>query len=546
MFRRVKIKILWVALLLILSAVTAISPAHAAGPQVALSATSGRAGTVVVINEVDPCPDIENYQDIRVTFTDAGGTVWPGGYMSMVRPGNSGKWSVSYRALIQFRHADRMDPTTYSPTPTLGRGVFNVACTANGQVIQQYEPAPFTVTDVAPPIHLQPQSVVRGGQVRISSSVDVCSSSHPVHVTVGSADYFAEMWPEVNSADGSWSIDHVFPEKIRHPMSGQEVDLPLGAYSVNAECIESRSSYTALANFSSSHVNVVLSSARYVALGDSYSSGQGIGDYVSPGAPCNRSKKAYPYLIAQEFALGSPLHAACGGAVTDDFHTARNANERAQLENLSQDTEVVTLTIGGNDAGFFEVLDGCISRPDHVVQISCRLNAGLRDGVNRRLTDLEGGADSDINGRKIHSLESVYREIHAKASNAKIYVAGYPNLFGSLPFTYSRFYCNLVGVSARISYVDAQWINQLTARLNRAIEKAVNSARANGASITYVAPSAFVGRGLCDNLSVFGPWINGLLLTGDPLRAKDESFHPTATGDESGYKKDIGDAIRRG
>src|SRR5690349_15814765 len=89
----------------------------------------------------------------------------------------------------------------------------------------------------------------------------------------------------------------------------------------------------------------------YVALGDSYSSGVGTRTYINDGTSCQRSTKAYPYLIAQ--ARGYTLNfQACSGAKTADV----TAN---QLGALNTGTRYVTISIGGNDAGFSDVLTEC-------------------------------------------------------------------------------------------------------------------------------------------------------------------------------------------
>src|SRR3954452_1865559 len=83
--------------------------------------------------------------------------------------------------------------------------------------------------------------------------------------------------------------------------------------------------------------------ASYVALGDSYSSGVGTRTYISDGTSCQRSTKAYPYLIAQ--ARGYALNfQACSGATTSTVTSS-------QLAALSSTTQFVTMSVGGNDAG---------------------------------------------------------------------------------------------------------------------------------------------------------------------------------------------------
>ena len=89
----------------------------------------------------------------------------------------------------------------------------------------------------------------------------------------------------------------------------------------------------------------------YVALGDSYAAGTGTRSYLSDGTSCQRSVYAYPSLIASSRGYALNLR-ACSGATI--------ANVAAdQLSALSAATSYVTLTVGGNDAGFSSVLSTC-------------------------------------------------------------------------------------------------------------------------------------------------------------------------------------------
>src|ERR1700737_1237361 len=89
----------------------------------------------------------------------------------------------------------------------------------------------------------------------------------------------------------------------------------------------------------------------YVALGDSYSSGVGTRTYYNDGTSCQRSPYAYGPKIAA--ARGYALNfQACSGAKTTDV----NSN---QLGPLNSSTNLVTITIGGNDAGFSNVIVNC-------------------------------------------------------------------------------------------------------------------------------------------------------------------------------------------
>src|SRR6476620_11005745 len=91
----------------------------------------------------------------------------------------------------------------------------------------------------------------------------------------------------------------------------------------------------------------------YVALGDSYSSGVGSGSYDSASGDCKRSTKAYPALWANANSPSSFAFTACSGARTDDVTAG-------QLSPLNSSTDLVSISIGGNDAGFADVMTTCV------------------------------------------------------------------------------------------------------------------------------------------------------------------------------------------
>src|SRR5690349_2351857 len=88
----------------------------------------------------------------------------------------------------------------------------------------------------------------------------------------------------------------------------------------------------------------------YVALGDSYSSGVGTRTYISDGTSCQRSTYAFPSLVAQQKGYALTFK-ACSGARIPDV--------TGQLSALSATTGYVTVSVGGNDAGFSSVIAEC-------------------------------------------------------------------------------------------------------------------------------------------------------------------------------------------
>jgi lysophospholipase L1-like esterase len=92
----------------------------------------------------------------------------------------------------------------------------------------------------------------------------------------------------------------------------------------------------------------------YVALGSSFASGPGIEPVVHPG--CGRSGRNYPSLVAARLGLDL-VDASSGGATVDDVLTRpqallTGARVPPQVEAVRPDTDLVTVTVGGNDVGY--------------------------------------------------------------------------------------------------------------------------------------------------------------------------------------------------
>ncbi len=291
--------------------------------------------------------------------------------------------------------------------------------------------------------------------------------------------------------------------------------------------------------------NFVPPEPTYVALGDSYSSGEGNPPYA-PGTDeqadkCHRSDAAYGPLLDQALNLGATKFSACSGAITDDFFNANHLypTEPRQLDSLSAATKTVTLTIGGDDAGFPEVVNDCVNVGIQA-GFGCSTGQALRDGVSRRLTALSGGAPESIDGHPIHSYLSVLEAIHKEAPNARIVIGGYPLLFGTDEAGYrvepkapSGRTCT-VGTSLagplEVDYSDAQWMNAEGLKLDSIIKKAVKQAKKAKIPVGYASPTGFLSHGLCDSSQ---SWLNPVTVNGtepDP-----GSLHPNSVG-QQGYE----------
>ena len=224
----------------------------------------------------------------------------------------------------------------------------------------------------------------------------------------------------------------------------------------------------------------------YVALGDSYSSGVGTRSYISDGTACQRSTYAYPYLISVKRGFTLSFQ-ACSGAKISDVSSK-------QLGSLSSATAYVTLSVGGNDAGFSSVITEC-AQP------------GWMSDCNGAIDQ----AQAYINNTLPRALSTLYASIRSKAPNAKVVVVGYPRIFNGED-------CN---AGTWFSPTEESRLNQTADLLDSKI-----SAAASAKGFGFANPtSRFVGHAVCDDVE----WINGL------SNPTSESYHPNRTGQSSGY-----------
>jgi lysophospholipase L1-like esterase len=93
-------------------------------------------------------------------------------------------------------------------------------------------------------------------------------------------------------------------------------------------------------------------SSKYVALGSSFAAGPGIPP-AEPGGPaaCGRSSRNYANLVAGHLGLAL-TDATCSGATTANVLTTGQAGQPPQIQAVTADTKLVTMTIGGNDVDY--------------------------------------------------------------------------------------------------------------------------------------------------------------------------------------------------
>jgi lysophospholipase L1-like esterase len=210
------------------------------------------------------------------------------------------------------------------------------------------------------------------------------------------------------------------------------------------------------------------STLNYVALGDSYSAGSGVLPLdLSAPLECARSAVNYPHDLASWYGLNL-TDATCGGARTQDFTGSQYPGVAPQLDALNSSTDVVTMTIGGNDSNTF--IDAILA---------CGSAGVLTLGFGHPCESIYGSSfDNTIDNTTYASLVSTLGAVRAKAPNARVAIVGYPWIVPSqaVPGCY---------VKMPIASGDIPYLRDLESHLNSAVQRA---AAATGA--TYVDMSA--------------------------------------------------------
>jgi lysophospholipase L1-like esterase len=227
----------------------------------------------------------------------------------------------------------------------------------------------------------------------------------------------------------------------------------------------------------------------YVALGDSFSAGNGTGlPDLDPA--CYRSSLAYAPLVAAERPDTSLTFVACGFGVTTQTVVD------TQVGVLDRQTDFVTLSVGGNDLGFAQLAGTCVL----ATELQCLgLTAQTAAFVETVLPS---------------RLDATYDAVRERVRKAEVVVVGYPRFFAAdyVPCLQSQ------GITA----VEAAALNDLVETLD-----AVIADRAAAAGFTYVSVvDAFDGHDMC----AAEPWVNGVVAA-----SQADVYHPTAAGHRDGY-----------
>ena len=294
----------------------------------------------------------------------------------------------------------------------------------------------------------------------------------------------------------------------------------------------------------------------YLALGDSFSSGEGdtdknpatdrkyyrqwtdVKEDKAKGAPkekCHVSTRSYPYKLANWMGLGSGPSAAwasvaCSGATVYDMNWDNSGGYEGQDSPLGRlhgydnkgtlqkmalnemipgrvkqiefvkkyQPKVITLTAGGNDVGFGKKIKDCV----HYIK-----SIGTCDWAKDEMNTL----GSQIKGQ-FDRLVGLYKELKAASPKSKIYAIGYPQFITDT----EPAACGLN--AGAIDLDERRMIVRATQYMNKVIEAA-----ARKAGVKYVDISqALNGGKMCEKHQIYMTGIVGL--------GEQESYHPNKLG----------------
>jgi lysophospholipase L1-like esterase len=248
----------------------------------------------------------------------------------------------------------------------------------------------------------------------------------------------------------------------------------------------------------------------YVALGDSYTSGPLIPNQHGEPIDCGRSDHNYPSLVAEALKVATFIDVSCGSAQTKHMTEPQTdlplgGTNPPQFNALRADATLVTVGIGGNDAGLVGVAEKCAQ-------------LGVTNPTGHACRDYWAPGGNDQVAAKIEEtkpkIAAVLQGIHQRSPNARVAIVGYPD-----PLPKNGESC---WPMVPLSPDDIKYIDELLIRINAMIK---GQAELNGAEYidTYTDST---GHDVCKLPP--NRWFEGLVPT-EPAYP----LHPNGKGEAS-------------
>lgn len=242
--------------------------------------------------------------------------------------------------------------------------------------------------------------------------------------------------------------------------------------------------------------------SRYVALGDSYAAGILTDKPVGTPAGCLRSADDYPHVVQRSLHATTFADVTCNGATTADVAGAQDVlggRNAPQLNAVTADTTLVTITLGGNDIGFVSIIAHCASLIPAGSPCKNHYVAGGRDQLAAQIA------------ATAPKIAAVLAAVHRQAPRAQVLLVGYPDLLPPAGGCWPR---------VPFTDADANYLRGVEVQLD-----AMLAAQARAGHARYVdtyTPS--LGHDMCR--SDDSRWVEPLLPTSPAA-----PFHPNAIGE---------------
>jgi lysophospholipase L1-like esterase len=268
---------------------------------------------------------------------------------------------------------------------------------------------------------------------------------------------------------------------------------------------------------------------NYVALGDSFASGEGAGMYFPatdwPNTnDCHLSKRSYPYLFGEYFELDSANSIACSGArikniigpelVDNEVKDKRRTNQHHDVEEqmgfwapgyklqqsfVNQEVDIVTISVSGNDIGFGDIIGACVAP------------GTCFEGVNARVALV-----ATMNEQFERLVDTYTSTKSSMRPGSRVYAVGYPEIIE--PYNNP-----CIGGDVHMNMQEKKFAQSVTQYLNYIVELA-----SKRAGVTYInVADVFYGKRLCESTA---PAVHGLRTAQRWPPFSVESYHPTREG----------------
>ena len=242
---------------------------------------------------------------------------------------------------------------------------------------------------------------------------------------------------------------------------------------------------------------------RYLAMGDSYSAASGnLPPDLTAAPECVRSTANYPHVIASKVTV-QLTDVTCGAANTSHYTTAQYPGVAPQLDAVHADTQLITMTIGGNDSNVFL---------NSILQCGA---AGLSTlGQGSPCKDRYGSSyDDTIRSTTYPSLVRTLKAVHAKAPTARVAILSYPWIVPTSGGCFPQM---------PIATGDVPYLRDEQATLNDAVRRAAAATGSTFVDLNGVSN----GHDACQAPGV--RWVEPVLLGTNPV-----IVHPNALGERN-------------